>query len=231
MKYVMGMVILGMVCLANASPVGVYYDESFDGSSLNADLWSGNAVIGKRLTDKFGNTAMESGYVFVDGWDYAGELIGNVKVHPEAGQTVVLSVSQLQADAWPAYLGWGLEGIQVLSGNWSEGHDGYADIKIGDQMRSNVHDNNLMTLDWTLTWAPDRITVVSAVWGTIFDTATMTPDGGGSWNIPTADKGFYAYNFYQGSISFGGIKMEVIPEPMTLVMLALGGFGLIGRKR
>jgi hypothetical protein len=231
MKYVMGMVILGCVCLASASPVGVYYTEDFSGTTLNADLWNAtNVTMGKRLTDKWGNTAMEPGYVMLDGWDPGAELIGIVKVHPEVGQTVVLSVSDIVADAWPAGTGWGFDGIRVAMGNWSWNSDANVDIEIGSQKKSNVHTNELMLMDWTINWSPDRITVVSGTWGTIFDTATMAPDAGGSWVIPTTDQGFYAYNYYQGAMSLSGVKLEVVPEPVTLVMLAVGSFGLIRRR-
>lgn len=235
MKYgVMAAVVLAVAGWVSASPIGVYVDDSFDAATLDSANWTthGSVTLGQKLHSTGNETHMTApGYVLIDGWNDAAELIGVDMVHPDAGQTVILTTSGLTANEWGAGTSWGLLGGAMVSvGNWQEQHVHNCAIQIAGKKCSNILNNASLDSDFVLTWTPTRITLSSTASGMIFDTDVNTPDGGGSWVIPTTDAKFYAFNYLQGGISFGGTKLEVVPEPVTLALLAMGS-GLMLRRR
>jgi len=240
---------LGLTLAASASPVGVYFNDDFTGTSLNTTIWTdytdytspghdAYVAMGKK-TDKYSAISDVAGWVTGHGWNYNAKVIANYAVSPTTGETVILSSTDLQFSGWAQYNWWGLtSGDSKTDGIFLRQNSGnivQAEIhKNGaTQYLTLSHPTDLLTLGWNISWTPTRVKITSDIWGTIFDSAVQTLDNDGKpWNLPTANLAPTFESFY-GNMSFDTMKLEVVPEPAVASLLLLGGaaFGLRRRRQ
>ncbi len=237
---------VGLTLAAAASPVGVYFNDDFSGTSLNSTIWtnytstSGDAYVamGKK-TDKYGAISDAAGWVTGHGWNYNDKVIANYAVSPTAGQTVILSSTSLQFTGWAQYNWWGLtSGDSKTDGIFLRQNSGnvvQAEIhKDGAvQYLTLSHSTDLITLGWNISWTPTQVKITSGTWGTIFDSRVQTLDNNGNpWNLPTANLAPTFESFY-GNTSFDDMKLEVtaVPEPAMVSLTLLGAAALSLRRR
>lgn len=88
--------------------------------------------------------------------------------------------------------------------------------------------------DWTMTISATSVTLQHDIdgWMTPFDTGTQTPDGGGTWAIPTAEMSFYVQTGWaSSSTSLDKVTISQVPEPVTTVLLIAGAPAALLRRR
>ncbi len=230
---------LGLTAAATASPVGVYINDDFPGTTLNATTWSNYSSPATAVTVADGT--LTGGYAGGDNgaWVFANSPYA---VHPEAGQTVVLSSTNLTFGAWASNNWWGLG----VGGNTTgiclrqlEASNVRVEIT-GSSGQQNLYlsaPSGYLTTQfvgaWSISWSPTQVKIVSANLGTVFDSTVQTLDGAGNpWNLPTAELVPVAKAYYSG-FTFDNMTLEVtqIPEPASALLLGLALAGLGARKR
>lgn len=223
------LVCLGVVAAASASPIGVYVNDDFTTATVDPAEWtySGSGSVTGGQVD--GSTVIVKG-----GSDGGEEVLRSIdQVSPGAGQAVVAKGMGLnQSSVW-SYLYFGIAGENdaIVVHQWTADGDGWTKLLI---KKDGVEQTKYLGNKWyslagdnEFAWTSDRITW--SLNGEVrFDTAT----DGGTWNIPTAPMGLLsAAGFNTNELSFGSQRLEVTPEPTTMLLLAAGALGVIRRKR
>ena len=224
---------LGLTAAATASPVGVYINDDFPGTTLSATWQNYSAGTGTVTVadSKMTGTA--------PGGDRSWVLAQNAyAVHPDLGQTVVLSSSNMELGGWCPDTMWGL--TDSLGNDISLRLYGtyYAEMVInhgGTSQSLDLVNPQYLTYQvtgaWSISWSPTQVKLISANLGTVFDSTVQTTDRNNvAWTLPTASLAPMARTYYS-SFSFDNMKLEVIPEPASVLLLGLALAGLWGRKQ
>lgn len=204
-----------------ASPIGVYFDDDFNGTTLDGNEWTSN-----------NNVWVSDSKVYVAASGGQSLLTSKDTVSPDAGQTVILTAIGVSInDSWPQDMSFGIDGVSVrITRYLSEGWGGH--IVIGGQTKK-LWDYGSPTY-WdsvVITWAQDQVTL-SANGSLVFDSTATGPYGGGSWTIPTTVGAVFAETYINAeTISADRLKLEVVPEPATMGLLIAGGLGMLLRRK
>ncbi len=231
MKKMSVLMVLSLVAVASASPVGIYFDDDFSGTALNPSTWNTYTVGGASVTVSNSN-------VYVAASSNMAQLTSVASVAPGTGQTVTLTGTNVGlSDAWPNEgMSWGFSGGPNLywtkygqPGGWTYG----AYLDMGGKSRWLWGYGSSSWSSIKFDWSADKVTVYQNG-SLVFDSSDLTnyaPYEGGSWTIPTSASNVQASTYVNGlTFSFDRLKLEVVPEPATIGLLGLGILGLI-RKR
>jgi hypothetical protein len=233
------MVLLVFSAISNATVI--FYDDFEDGV-LNTSIWTNNSGGSGIVSESGGQLKLQAngGY-----YSNRGGVVSKSAATLQAGQKVVWSSTFMESMEWAAENYWGLCDAPT---NWGNnvirlGTPDAAGRQLRIDMRKNGGPQQTLVIwqypqyienGWTLEWSENRVVVTSAVWGVIFDSADPAKNGGISWNIPDVGKSMYFFaeaQLHSNWITFNDMKLEVIPEPATIVMLGLSSLGLFARKR
>jgi len=221
-----GILVLILAGAAWASPIGVYVDDDFTGSSLDTNEWNVNntsfiTVADSKLT-----------LVSPGNWSDCAHVWSKDAVLPDAGQTVILTATGMETDQWAATPYWGLVGsgnnkIQLLRGDAGDGWGVYVDIgNDSGTYRAKILAQHQMTEKFEIIWSPGLV-VVERNDEVVFSTSIW----GGAGNIPTATLSADFLSWGGARLAADTTKLEVVPEPATLSLLAAGGLLAVLRKR
>lgn len=224
-------VLLMMASIAQASPVGVYVDDDFSGSSLDSATWTSWANSGASVGVSSSRANIDS-----TGWDNSAAIRSIAAVTPDPGQTVVLSSIGIATEEWSTWGYWGLTGgdnaIQLFRGGSEDNFWTYVDISTSStHSRFAIEQfSNAFNGDYQLTWSSAGVQVSKA--GTLlFDSAINAPTwGDASWTIPTDSLRLQIGAMGGGGISVDSVMLQVVPEPMTMILLATGGLAAFRRR-
>ena len=206
-----------------ASPVGVYVNDDFSSPTLDSAVWTTH--------DYGGSYSTASGELKLTA-NYAVSSVPMVS--PDAGQTVIASLTNLWTDQWNLSQRWGIQNADatnslLLFQDRVFGTQGIRmritkDGVMQETMLSTSQIAGMYAIEWTQSSVILRnSTNGGADWTTLFDSTVNTPDAGGTWDIPTVNMGIYAEAWLNSNeLYMDGAKLEVIPEPATLCLLGLG---------
>lgn len=217
---------VAMVGGALASPIGVYVDDSFNGSTLDAQVWN-----------SAGTVSVGQGSVLINANGGQFSYINSIAaVRPDAGQTVILQGFGLSSVPYSDGLGFGLYDLN------NENFIMINELNTGN-LRLDMKANNGAVLssaefhpggfqgDLSLSWSSSQV-VITLNSTVVFDSAVNGPAGGGAWILPTAPLSATAFSYVNSNtISLESVRLEVVPEPATVAMLALGGGSVLLFRR
>jgi len=201
----------------------VYVNDSFTGSTLDSSVWNSSAE-GVSIRTDIQQVKMQGGWIQ-----------SKAMVSPDFGQTVIVSATEIWNSSYSSNTYWGLFDasgsnyiildeqsnwyVRMMNGGVSQVTAGQ--VEWGDQMRGA----------WTISWSPTQVLIKQGA--TVkFDSAVTGPAGGGNWNFPTVDMGIKAGALDSSKeLYFGSLTLEVVPEPASLALLALGALPLLRRRR
>ena len=226
---------LGLTAAATASPVGVYINDDFS-TTLNTTIWSNYSSPATAVT--VANSKLNGANNPTGDWVFANSPNA---VHPDAGQTVVLSSSSMELGGYPVSDNWGLTDNGSNSINLRQFRTGLnpSDYYVGVQISTSLGVQYLtlstqtyqITGGWDISWTPTQVKITNTILGTVFDSTVQTLDGSSNaWVLPTANMTPMVKAYY-GGFWFDNMKLEVIPEPASALLLGLALAGLWGRKR
>jgi hypothetical protein len=184
---------------------GTHYDftrlyDDFDDQSVDGSKWSSsNATVTEFITQ---GTA-GGGYNYATAWDYpagvnrlkmattvnnGGYLYGNKLVDLQEGQCISLR-STMELQGWAYDSSWGLQSTDGLKYIRLMETGGQTRVCMNDgsgaQYLATSHPVQYLRGAWVLRWKADRVTIISEIWGTIFDSSVDTVDfAGTAWRIP-----------------------------------------------
>jgi len=256
------MIIVGSLCGASfASTPGVYIDDQFGGTALNSSYWTNVSTGGGSATVASNQLTLQA-----NGYGNPGAVMSVAAVHPGAGQTVTLTtnVTYIGGNEWdfdkifgftsdttdPWASGAGIYFVQGEPGS-TQGQGIWAlnmnDGVHGTQTYYLNTDGNWRSMSgptiftWTatsFTWQRYDPWTNGGQYYTVFDSSTMAPLQGGSWNIPTVDMHVIANTFcnqYQFGLNSAQLQVTAVPEPSSLLALsglfAPLGFALLRKKK
>jgi len=222
-KQILLTVLLGCSGLAEASPVGVYVDDGFTGSTLDSAVWNSSAE-GVSIRTDLQQVKLQGGWIQ-----------SKAVVSPDVGQTVIVSATEIWASSYVSDTYWGLSDasnnnyiildqqsnwyVKMMNGGVSQVTAGQ--VEWGDKMQGA----------WTISWSPTQVLIQQGT--TVkFDSSVTGPNGGGNWNFPTVGMSIKAGALNSSNeLYFGSLKLEVIPEPASLALLGTAGLLLAARRR
>ncbi len=214
-----------------ASPIGVYVDDSFNGSSLDAQIWNSSGTV------NVGPPETAAGSVLINANGGSFSYINSIAtVSPDAGQTVILQGFGLSSVPFSDGLGFGLYNLD--NSNFimiNELTTGFLrmDIKANDGvvLSSSEFSSGGFQGDLSLSWSSSQV-VVTLNSSVVFDSTVDGPVGGGSWVLPTVPLSATAFSYVNSNtITLESVRLEVVPEPSTVAMLGLAGLGMLLFRR
>jgi len=226
MRTLTGSLVLFLAAVAWASPVGVYIDDDFAGSALDTNVWNVNdpsyiSVSDSKLT-----------LVSPGNWSNCANVGSKVTVAPEAGQTVIMTVTGMESDEWSATPYCGLVGsgdnkIQLLRGDAGNGWGVYIDLgNENGTYRTKILDQSQMTGTYVISWSLDYVAIMRNG-----DEVFNSDWEGASDNIPSVALRADFLSWGGARLAADSAKLEVVPEPATMSLLVLGGLVAVLRSR
>lgn len=220
------------VC-ASATMAGIIVQDDFNTGPLDTSKWYTVWNPSLNFISYRGSQGIEirGGHL----WSYAS-------VAPQAGEKVVVTVTDFDGGDYNRGHAWGL----VSDSSWLNTISIFIadDYKIYAQIRANGGPTQMHVL-WTdarhyegpmtIEWTPTSIKITHGWWPAYsLDTTVQTTDmNGNPWVIPTAAmKTVFAGGYNSAPLYVDSVKTElIVPEPATMILLGLGSLILLKRTR
>jgi len=220
--------LLGWSGLALGSPVGVYVNDSFTAPTLDSAVWNSSAA-GVSIRTDIQQVKIQGGWIQ-----------SKAMVSPTAGETVILSATEIWNTDWSRNTYWGLSDASgsnyIILDEQSNWYVKMMNGGVSQVTSGQVEWGSDMRYAWTIAWSPTAVLIQKTTPATgtvtVFDSAVTGPAGGGSWNFPTVDMGIKAGALESSNeLYFGSLTLEVVPEPASLALLGAAGLLLLRRRR
>lgn len=228
MKKALALILVSvLVGAAGADPIGVYIDDDFGGSSLNPATW---------CTEGSGTITVDSSKVSLQGVNWSANARMYSENHlqflPEAGQEVILTSTDIATQNYGNGVYWGFAGsgdnrIHLLADS-IEGYSWATTLNVkynGTDQKVRLLGDNELNGEFSIAWSTDNI----KVWRDdtlLFDLQEDAP----SMQIPTVVMRVYAESWCS-QIQMGSAHLEIVPEPATMSLLAVGGLSVLLRRK